>query len=322
VALEDIRTRFSRTRTAEDIVQIFNDRRNARGPLIGAMERLQAHYNGEIIVPLPEMDRDEQSAVSNNIVTGVDAYGQRIASVTPMITCPPLNPRLKGSQDKADTRRKVYYGWWEQNKMGLILRQRARWLVGYASAPVVIKPDMTRGIPRWEERNPLTVYPAPSSRAWEMCPEDCIVAVTRTLREVKAMWPDKWRLVADPDTPLDTRFTILEYSDPELRASILLAPTDLYQTRAFRGHPGFVELAAVQNRIGMCNVVAPGRITLDRLAGQFDQLVGPYRMRAKLMAMELLAAEAGVFPDTYLVTRTRTGCRGSSPAPTRARPAW
>jgi hypothetical protein len=63
-----------------------------------------------------------------------------------------------------------------------------------------------------------------------------------------------------------------------------------------------VELAAVPNRTGMCLAVVPGRVTLDRLAGQFDQLIGPFQMRAKLMAMELLAVQKGVFPDVYLTS--------------------
>ena len=59
----------------------------------------------------------------------------------------------------------------------------------------------------------------------------------------------------------------------------------------------------IPNRTGICPAVVPGRITLDRQQGQFDGLVGMYQMQAKLMALEVIAVERGIFPDTYLVSR-------------------
>jgi hypothetical protein len=49
--------------------------------------------------------------------------------------------------------------------------------------------------------------------------------------------------------------------------------------------------------------VIPGRITLDRPMGQFDGLIGMYQQQARLMALETIAVERGIFPDTYLVSR-------------------
>ena len=69
-----------------------------------------------------------------------------------------------------------------------------------------------------------------------------------------------------------------------------------------RGVP-FVELERVQNKTGLCLAVVPGRITLDRPMGQFDSLVGMYALQSKLMALEVIAVERGIFPDTYLVSR-------------------
>ena len=45
------------------------------------------------------------------------------------------------------------------------------------------------------------------------------------------------------------------------------------------------------------------RITLDSFAGQFDTMIGMYYQQAKLMALETIAVEKGIFPDTYLVSR-------------------
>jgi hypothetical protein len=51
-------------------------------------------------------------------------------------------------------------------------------------------------------------------------------------------------------------------------------------------------------------VVIPMRITLDTAGGQFDNMIGMYYQQAKLMALETIAVEKGIFPDTYLVSRS------------------
>jgi hypothetical protein len=57
------------------------------------------------------------------------------------------------------------------------------------------------------------------------------------------------------------------------------------------------------NTGGLCPVVIPMRITLDTAGGQFDTMIGMYYQQAKLMALETIAVEKGIFPDTYLVSR-------------------
>jgi hypothetical protein len=52
----------------------------------------------------------------------------------------------------------------------------------------------------------------------------------------------------------------------------------------------------------MCASV-PTRLTLNRPGGQFDTMTGMFYTQAKLMALEVLAVEKGVFPDTYLIGR-------------------
>jgi hypothetical protein len=40
------------------------------------------------------------------------------------------------------------------------------------------------------------------------------------------------------------------------------------------------------------------------MTGQFDGMIGMYYQQAKLMALETIAVEKGIFPDTYLVSRS------------------
>ena len=46
-----------------------------------------------------------------------------------------------------------------------------------------------------------------------------------------------------------------------------------------------------------------GRISLDDAQGQFDGILGMYQMQARLMALEVIAVQKGVFPDTWLIGR-------------------
>jgi hypothetical protein len=63
------------------------------------------------------------------------------------------------------------------------------------------------------------------------------------------------------------------------------------------------ELERTANRAGVCTAVVPGRITLDRLQGQFDGMIGKYIRQARLDALELRAIEEGIYPRQWLVGR-------------------
>jgi hypothetical protein len=64
-----------------------------------------------------------------------------------------------------------------------------------------------------------------------------------------------------------------------------------------------VTLEYINNPIGICPVGMPSRITLDGIQGQFDNMIGMYYQQAKLMSLEVIAVEKGIFPDTYLISR-------------------
>jgi len=286
-------------RTPEQIVALFHERQKGMGLVVARMQRVQAQYNGDIVVPLPEMDKDEQSFVANLVQQGLDNYGMRIASRMPELTCPPTDPRKPSSVAKAELRRKANLAWWEANQVGRQLRRRARWYVGYASAPVTIRPDFKREIPRWEPRNPLSALPAPCLDPDDVTPADCIYVTKRTKGMLKRQYPYQANLCCDPDDADNTEYTVLEYDDAEQITTILIGAVN----NQHRGMPELMVLESVPNRAECPLSVVPGRITLDRPMGQFDGILGMYMMQAKLMALEVLAVQKGVFPDTYLVSR-------------------
>jgi len=291
----------------EKIVELLGERRNAQSGVLENMRLLRDAYNGDIVVPLPEMDRNEQVAVANLISTGLDQSAMRIASTTPDVYYPPVKPGDNASEKRARTRKRATLGWWEANKMNLKLRRRARYLIGYASSPVVLRPDFKRGICRWEVRNPLTAYPCPTEDPDDLVPPDVIYTYRRPFKWLMNMYPEKiQRLSVGTNYTPDTTFEILEYIDAEAIVTLVLGekPTENAAYQPTGQFSKFViELERIPNRTNMPLSVVPGRITLDKPMGQFDGLIGMYQQQARLMALETIAVERGIFPDTYLVSR-------------------
>jgi hypothetical protein len=126
-------------KAAEDIVQLYKDRLEALGPDFARMQLVSSVIDGDIVIPLPEMHKHEKAATPNLAQQGLDQMAKRISSVMPIVSYPPLY-----SSDAADKiareRTQLTYGWWAKNRMRKKLSRRSRWFLGYATAPVIIKP--------------------------------------------------------------------------------------------------------------------------------------------------------------------------------------
>jgi hypothetical protein len=73
-----------------------------------------------------------------------------------------------------------------------------------------------------------------------------------------------------------------------------------------RGTASHIILERIPNRAEICPVVIAGRITLDRLQGQFDQMLGVYQRQAKLDALDMIARFRNVFPDEWIVSTSNS----------------
>ena len=290
--------------TLEEIAFILAERQAKQGPIIDSMRQLRDAYNGDLVIPLPELDRREKSAVANLITTGLDQTAMRIASTMPSVYYPALDEGNRMSEKRASTRKRATMGWWEANKMPLKMRRRARWLIGYASSPVILRPDMKWGAARWDVRDPLNTFPSTGEDPDQITPNDCIFTYTRSRAWMAQHYPDALSRLKTSGNPKPTdMLQVVEYTDAEVTVLMVTSQTKLSQWEGpTRGVP-HVELERIQNKTGLCLAVVPGRITLDRPMGQFDSLVGMYNLQSKLMALEVIAVERGIFPDTYLVSR-------------------
>ena len=295
-------------KSAEDIVSLYIQRKKDRAPLINRMDEARRHYNGEIVVPLPELDDIEKPAIANLIAQGIDQFSMRIASVMPDVSFPALRPGFQVSEDKAYERRMATLGWIDMNKMPMKMRRRARFMTAYGCSPVSISPvaldpNDHRQIPFWRPRNPLATYPAPTYDPDSIEPENCIFVDRRPLSWLREHYPQQALALHTGKASSDTLFEILEYVDAEETVLVAMgaAKTQNGYEPAAGGSMQTI-LERIPNRAGICPVVLPGRVTLDRLSGQFDQLFGMYQRQAKLDALETIAVFRSIFQDEWVVS--------------------
>lgn len=299
------------------ILKLYHQRRRDRGMWVQKAHEIKRGYNGEMMVPLPELDANETPGIANLIMLGIDQTAMRIASQMPDIEYPPLRPGITRSEQFARDRRLANLAWWDQNGMQPILRQRARFLVGYGHTPVVIRPvspkvSDKREIPFWRVYNPLDAFLPKPQFLGDMEPEDGIFCHEQSLAWLSTRYPDAARRLCKGLEPTpDTKFEVLEYFDAEDVVLIVVgkpqedaASGPRYMGQVSTGARGsaFEVLDTAPNRAGICPVVAPGRITLDRVVGMFDAIPGMARKQAKLDALEYLAIIKGIYPEKWAVT--------------------
>jgi hypothetical protein len=296
------------TTEAATIIEWYRQRRNAANPARARMAEIRDIYNGDVQVPLPELDRNEQTAVANLISQGLDQMAMRVASTLPAVTYTPTTPGAVRAEDYARTRALATYSWWQLNRFDRLQRKRARWLVGYAAAPVVMRPNFKKQIPAWQAADPLTTFPAPMD-ATELIPSDCIMAYQRALAWVEHNYPAKVsQLALGKDPAPDTEIELVEYVDDEEHVLIAVGQAPEQPRMVFGQMPkpqgkAYVELTRFPNRLGRCTVVYPTRPSLDQPTSQFDGMPALYRTQARAMALWLISAERAIFPDTWFISR-------------------
>src|SRR5487761_2288750 len=250
---------------AQQVLAYYEDIKNARSASFNRMSTAKDFYNGDIAIPLPELDRHERPAVANH--------------------------------------------------MTLLNRRRPRHLTAYGMTvvsvlPVSDDPNEKRCSPHWRVRNPLDTFPAPMTNPDSMEPTFCIFRDRKTASWLNQRYPDAFMAVSrgkDIDT---SSIEVLEFLD--MYETVLVAvgqerpQTDIYGRDIGGGQRTAHILARVPNRIGIVPVVIAGRITLDRLQGQFDQTFGMYMREAKLDALNTIAISRNVFRDEWAVSSSNS----------------
>lgn len=299
-------------RSAAEILALFEERKKFYQPLHAGMAEIAAIYDGEASVALPDMNRDEPSSVPNLLAQGVDQMAGRIASVIPQVTFASDSPGQRTADRRAVTAAQVITGWWEADRLPMKMKARARHLIAYGLTPAVLRYDPVRKMPTWEVRNPMECFPAVDRIPGTIQPTDVIFAYQRSCGWLRAQGYSVQvsQVTGRHDARDDTLLLCLEYIDPEgIRLCIAgyNDPTSyLYGWSQYAGNLVTSMRAEVIETVetnGCMVASVPTRLTLNRPGGQFDSMIGMYYAQSKLMALEVLAVEKGVFPDVYLESR-------------------
>jgi hypothetical protein len=298
-------------KTDEEVVALYEARRTDPSQLWrNEALKIRALMNGDIFAPVTEkFGENEAVVVANQAQLNLDQMAKRTVSTQPNIRYTALRQGSQASEAKARKRQLANLGWWDKNNMKLLDRKRVRWLLGFGSGPVQISAHDKLPVPKWTLRDPLTTFPAPSDYQDSFTPEDCVYAYQRNYAWVRAMYPDaafKTALQAEKfkkKLSPDTQFEIVEYIDAEERILILVGRDIKPSTPQYAQPPAptglVVRLDRIENRLGICPVVTPHLINIDRLKSPYIGNYGMYQMRNKLAALEYLYAEKTVFPERY-----------------------
>jgi hypothetical protein len=298
-------------RNVDDIISAYKQRVNFYGPYHSRMKMIQSIYNGTMEIPLPDMEQNAMPSAPNLLAAGVDQMAGRITSVTPSVTFASIKPGVRSYDRTAGNASRVITGWWQSDRLPMKMKQRGRHQIAYGMSPVTIRWDSKRNIPTRQIRHPLETYPSTDIIPGELVPADVIFAYRRSVAWMRKMgYGDRiMALTGRFDMPSDASILLIEYVDSEsthLVAAGYRAPDPYTNSNdielsgdTLKG----ITLEQYPSMGGMCPVVIPMRITLDTAAGQFDNMIGMYYQQAKLMALEVIAVEKGIFPDTYLVSR-------------------
>lgn len=301
-------------KAAQEVNDLYVQLKSMRNPTILRWQEMRAQYDGDIALPLPELDKTERPAVANLIALGIDQNAMSIASVRPNVIFEALSTTDVAKKRAAD-RRRALLGWWDMNDWDLLTRRRARHLVAYGQTVVTISPVASdkrdkRDIPHWKVRNPLSTYCAPTSNPDDMERDFAIFTNSHPMSWFQRNYPSMTStLFSGRPNPTD-KYEVLEYVDDVETVLVGIGTeseaSDTYGRSMGNGTPAIALLDRIPNRTGICPVVVAERITLDRVAGQYDQVLGVERRRATLDALNTIAIFKNVFADEWAVSSSNS----------------
>ena len=295
----------------DDILALYKSRSAYYSNLHSKMRTIQSIYNGSMEVPLPDMERSDMPSAPNLLAQGVDQMAGRITSVIPSVTFASAKPGARLADRNAQNAARTVTGWWQEDRVPMKMKQRGRHFIAYAMSPVHIRWNPRENLPTWQVRHPLETYPSTDVIPGKVSPVDCIFAYKRSAAWMRANgYGDRlFALTGKMDTPNEAMIQLIEFVGEGMthliaagyRTTDPYAPINLYDDigTSMKG----VTLEMFPNMTEDIPVILPMRVTLDTASGQFDNMIGMYYQQAKLMALEVIAVEKGIFPDTYLVSR-------------------
>jgi hypothetical protein len=291
----------------DSIWNYMNLRRNQDSYLLRSMIDVRDRYNGDVIIPLPEVSGQPQRAslTPQIVADGIDHNAMRAASVMPSISVPTMKPNELAKKSAAIKKRALYANW-HHNATELLLYRAYRHFIGYGTASLVAMPDFNEERAGFELRDPLSAYP--ELRAPEDFHEPINVGFVfgRSAQWLWSTYPDCRDLIGK--FKMDVLWDVVEWIDEYHICMGILGPRnqgeapidDRYYPSVNVG-PSNMELKRWDNRAGMVPAACPRRATLNRIMGQLTHILPAVDALEKMSALEQVAAERHVFPDMVVL---------------------
>jgi hypothetical protein len=290
---------------------------------IQQMIDIRDRYNGDWVVPIPDLEGEDEmpAPVPNLLADAIDQTSMRAGSVMPFIEVPAVTSSVGRTTDTsrryAATRRRFLYSTWDYSALDLLLLRGFRHLVGYGSNALTVVPDFEDQRARIQTRDPLTAYPEPREPDDIRPPRNVAYVYARSRAWIKAQYGhvdgvtdllNSYLLPSGEDS-----WMLFEWVDDEEIILGILGPKhrDDYRAGYTQGeHPALnMPLRRWPNRAGICTSYVPYRVTLNRVMAQVAASLKATDLWAKLMTLDVVAAERAVFSDKYAL-----GAEGRTPA--------
>lgn len=305
-------------RSWEQIVELTQAMMRDRSALLLKMREVQQRYEGDWVLPMPDMDHEPSMPPLTPWLIGeaIDKNAQRANAVDPMLICPAIDgtkDRGRGSHQYASIRRRALQAGLHESKWNLARGRAFRQLSAYYTTAMRVIPDFDAELPRVTIADPLGTF-AETVAENDLRPP-CYVAFVQTHSAAycRKVWPETAieRGGVIPATQPDMQWNVVEWIDEDQIVFGLLGPTYSWELRTpvtLTITPHMMLGKPYPNRIGMIPVAIPANVTLSRVSSRLANLIGNVDYQAKLMNLDILAQEKAIFPDAYIL-----GERGMAP---------
>jgi hypothetical protein len=303
-----------RSKPWEEIVEKTVARQTEDDPLKRRMIDVRDRYNGAadgFIIPVDsDLEQEQLDPLIPTLVSeAIDQHALRAGSGVPGIVCPPLRPGKPagvGSREYAQIREKALYETYEQSRFNLGMRRMYRHLGGYASMSAAVMEDRRLGMPRIKVMDPLSSYPEPRAPEDLSDPQDCAFIFGKSSEWIRANYPKTRRENGGPigevTSSYDQMWDVAWWVDDfewvfgliGIRNSTRTAERDVRGTH-------FMEFDRWEHGLDHAPFIAPNKVTMDRIISQIANVTGLIDLKARLMRLQLAAAEKAVFPDKYIL---------------------
>ena len=300
-------------RTFEEIRQLAIDLQNRRTAVLQYMIDIKRHYEAEWVVPLPDTKNEPDMAqfTPSLITDTIDGLGMRAASTMFNIHTPAVS-MSQAAGKRATTRRKVLHSTYEENRMKIKMRRYYRHLCAYDTGAFFVDPCFKTNSVRINVRDPLTVYPEPTSADLVKPPSYVAFIQRHSGASLRNMYPKVREENGGPIAAQEDHeeWDLLEWVDEEQITFGLLGPREIegkhiaggWRTDQDLGTGPWMQLGTMRNLAGVCLAITPQEISLHSVGTRLNALLGNVEWQTKLMAMEVEAQQRAIFPDMFVIS--------------------